>query len=97
MDGLTIIEGHARFERPDVVRVDESLLRAPRIFINVGGRANVPNMPSIGTDDYLTNTTILELDLAEAYGYVNRTWPNSALDGFVNLVIQVNHPATMTR
>ena len=62
MDGLTVIEGHARFEEPDVVRVDESLLRAPRIFINVGGRASVPDMPGVGTVDYLTNTSILKLD-----------------------------------
>ena len=62
MDGLTVIEGHARFEGPDVVRVDESLLKAPRIFINVGGRASVPDMPGIGTVDYLTNTSILKLD-----------------------------------
>ena len=62
MDGLTVIEGHARFEEPDVVRVDESLLRAPRIFINVGGRASVPDMPGVGAVDYLTNTSILKLD-----------------------------------
>jgi pyruvate/2-oxoglutarate dehydrogenase complex dihydrolipoamide dehydrogenase (E3) component len=62
MDGLTVVEGHARFEGPDVLRVDESLLRAPRIFINVGGRASVPDLPGVGTVDYLTNTSILELD-----------------------------------
>jgi pyruvate/2-oxoglutarate dehydrogenase complex dihydrolipoamide dehydrogenase (E3) component len=62
MDGLTVIEGHARFEGPDAVRVGESLLRAPRIFVNVGGRASVPDMPGVGTVDYLTNTSILELD-----------------------------------
>src|SRR5262245_27258785 len=62
MDGLTVIEGHARFEGPDIVRVGESLLQAPRIFINVGGRANVPDMPGVGTVDYLTNTSILKLD-----------------------------------
>src|SRR5689334_20541850 len=45
MDGLTVIEGHARFEGADVIRVGESLLKAPRIFINVGGRASVPDMP----------------------------------------------------
>ena len=61
MDGLTVIEGHARFEGPDVVRVGVSLLRAPRIFINVGGRATVPDMPGVGTVDYLTNTSILKL------------------------------------
>jgi pyruvate/2-oxoglutarate dehydrogenase complex dihydrolipoamide dehydrogenase (E3) component len=62
MDGLTVIEGHTRFEGPDVVRVGESLLKAPRIFINVGGRASVPDMPGVGTVDYLTNTSILKLD-----------------------------------
>ena len=62
MDGLTVIEGHARFEGPDVLRVGESLLKAPRIFINVGGRATIPDMPGVGTIDYLTNTSILELD-----------------------------------
>src|SRR4051794_18101055 len=62
MDGLTVVEGHARFEGPDVLRVDEHLLRAPRIFINVGGRASVPDMPGVGTVDYLTNSSILALD-----------------------------------
>jgi pyruvate/2-oxoglutarate dehydrogenase complex dihydrolipoamide dehydrogenase (E3) component len=62
MDGLTVIEGHARFEGPDIIRVGESLLKAPRIFINVGGRASVPDMPGVGAVDYLTNTSILKLD-----------------------------------
>ena len=63
MDGLTVIEGHARFESPDVVRVGEHLLKAPRIFINVGGRAGVPDIPGVTTVDYLTNTSILKLDI----------------------------------
>ena len=62
MAGLTVIEGHARFEGPDVIRVGESLLKASRIFINVGGRASVPEMPGVGAIDYLTNTSILKLD-----------------------------------
>ena len=62
MSNLTVIEGHARFEGPDVLRVGESLLKAHRIFINVGGRASVPDMPGVGTIDYLTNTSILKLD-----------------------------------
>ncbi|WP_243370736.1 FAD-containing oxidoreductase [Microvirga solisilvae] len=62
MDGLTIIEGHALFEGPDVVRVGEKRLKAPRIFINVGGRANIPDIPGVGTVSYLNNTTILQLD-----------------------------------
>lgn len=62
MAGLTVIEGHARFEGPDVVRIGDSLLKAPRIFINVGGRASVPALPGIDSVEYLTNTSILKLD-----------------------------------
>ena len=67
MDGLTVIEGHARFEGPDTVRVDTQLLTAPRIFLNVGGRANIPDMPGIGDVTVLTNTSILDLDTLPAH------------------------------
>src|SRR3546814_13985395 len=62
MKGLTVIEGHARFEGPDAVRVGGDLLKASRIFINVGGRASIPDMPGTGMVDHLTNTSILKLD-----------------------------------
>jgi len=62
MAGCTVIEGQARFESASTVRVGEQILTAPNIFINVGGRANVPNMPGVNTVPYLTNTTILKLD-----------------------------------
>ncbi|MET0741883.1 MAG: FAD-containing oxidoreductase [Microvirga sp.] len=62
MDRLTVFDGHARFEGPDRVRVADTLLTAPRIFVNVGGRASIPDMPGVGTVDYLTNTSILGLD-----------------------------------
>ena len=35
------------------------VLTAPRIFINVGGRARVPDLPGIKSVPFLTNTTIL--------------------------------------
>ena len=62
MNGCTVFKGHARFESGNVVRVDEQQLTAPRIFINVGGRALVPEMPGIGDVPFLTNTSILTLD-----------------------------------
>jgi pyruvate/2-oxoglutarate dehydrogenase complex dihydrolipoamide dehydrogenase (E3) component len=62
MDRCTVIQGHARFEGPDTVRVGEDLLTAKRIFIDVGGRALVPDMPGVDQVPYLTNTSILELD-----------------------------------
>jgi pyruvate/2-oxoglutarate dehydrogenase complex dihydrolipoamide dehydrogenase (E3) component len=67
MKGCTVIEGHARFVAPDTVSVDEEQLSAPRIFINVGGRAVVPNFPGIDRISYLTNTSILELDRVPAH------------------------------
>jgi pyruvate/2-oxoglutarate dehydrogenase complex dihydrolipoamide dehydrogenase (E3) component len=62
MGGCTVIEGHARFEGPDFIRVGEELLTAPRIFINVGGRAVVPALPGVNDVPYLTNTSMLALD-----------------------------------
>ena len=62
MERCTVFAGHARFEGPDRVRVGEELLKASRIFINVGGRANVPNMPGVGEVPFLTNTTILQME-----------------------------------
>ena len=53
----TVITGHARFLAPDMVEVGEERLSAPRIFINVGGRALVPNLPGIGEVPFLTNVT----------------------------------------
>ena len=62
MDGCTVVQGHARFEAPDTIRVGGERLAAPRIFINVGGRALVPDMPGIKDVPFLTNTSILALD-----------------------------------
>jgi pyruvate/2-oxoglutarate dehydrogenase complex dihydrolipoamide dehydrogenase (E3) component len=62
MDRCTVIDGHAQFEERDTIRVGEQRLTAPRIFINVGGRALVPDMPGVREVPYLTNTSILMLD-----------------------------------
>jgi pyruvate/2-oxoglutarate dehydrogenase complex dihydrolipoamide dehydrogenase (E3) component len=62
LDRCTVIQGHARFEAADVVRVGEEQLTAPKIFINVGGRALVPDMPGVHDVPYLTNTSLLALD-----------------------------------
>jgi pyruvate/2-oxoglutarate dehydrogenase complex dihydrolipoamide dehydrogenase (E3) component len=62
MPGCTVIKGHARFVAPDTVSVGEERLSAPRIFINVGGRAVVPPLPGVDQVTYLTNTSLLALD-----------------------------------
>jgi pyruvate/2-oxoglutarate dehydrogenase complex dihydrolipoamide dehydrogenase (E3) component len=62
MPGCTLIRGHARFEGPHAVRVDDQLLEAERIFLNVGGRAVVPDIPGLSDVDFLTNVGILDLE-----------------------------------
>ncbi len=62
MKGLTFVEGHARFEGRDRVRVGDELFGAHRIFINVGTRPAVPDFPGIGRVPFLNNRTLLELD-----------------------------------
>lgn len=61
MDGCTLIRGHARFEGPRTIRVDDRVLEADRVFLNVGGRATVPDIPGTADVDYLTNVGILDL------------------------------------
>lgn len=58
----TVLRGHARFAASNTVTVGAERLTAPRIFINVGGRAVVPPLPGIDQVAYLTNTSMLALD-----------------------------------
>ncbi|MGA8547567.1 MAG: FAD-containing oxidoreductase [Mycobacterium sp.] len=62
MEGCTVIRGHARFEDPHTLRVGDEVLKAEWIFLNVGGRAVVPDIPGLSDVDFLTNVSILELD-----------------------------------
>ena len=59
---LAVYEGHACFESDHRVRVNNELLEADRIFINVGTRAFIPDMPGLEEVEYLTNSSIMELD-----------------------------------
>jgi pyruvate/2-oxoglutarate dehydrogenase complex dihydrolipoamide dehydrogenase (E3) component len=63
MDGCTVVRGHARFEDPHTLRVGDEVLQAERIFLNVGGRAVVPDIPGLADVEFLTNVSILELDM----------------------------------
>jgi pyruvate/2-oxoglutarate dehydrogenase complex dihydrolipoamide dehydrogenase (E3) component len=60
--GLTVYEGHARFESPRTVRVNGTLFEAGEIFINTGARARVPDMPGIAETEYLTNSSMMAID-----------------------------------
>jgi len=62
MENCTVFTGHARFESAHEIHVGDDLLSADQIFLNVGGRANVPDMPGVDTVPILTNVGILELN-----------------------------------
>jgi pyruvate/2-oxoglutarate dehydrogenase complex dihydrolipoamide dehydrogenase (E3) component len=59
---LTVIHGHARFEDPHRIRVDGELLEAPHIFLDVGGRAAVPDIKGLDEVEYLTNSSMMAVD-----------------------------------
>jgi pyruvate/2-oxoglutarate dehydrogenase complex dihydrolipoamide dehydrogenase (E3) component len=61
IDTITVIDGHARFTRADRIAVNGDTLTAPRIFLNVGARPVIPDLPGINDIDYLTSTSILQL------------------------------------
>lgn len=62
MPNVELIRGHARFDGLDTVTVGTDRLTAPRVFINVGGRASVPEMPGLGDVPYLTNSEMVALE-----------------------------------
>jgi pyruvate/2-oxoglutarate dehydrogenase complex dihydrolipoamide dehydrogenase (E3) component len=62
MNGCTVIDGQARFESADTISVGEERLIAPRIFINVGGRAFVPDLPGINDVQHFNNSSFLAFD-----------------------------------
>ena len=59
---ITVYQGHARFASPSSVAVGGETLSAPKIFINVGGRAFVPEIPGLDQVEYFTNSTMPDVD-----------------------------------
>jgi pyruvate/2-oxoglutarate dehydrogenase complex dihydrolipoamide dehydrogenase (E3) component len=62
LENGTVYEGHARFESPTVVAVGDERLTAPQVFINVGGRALIPDMPGLADVPFLTNSSMMGVD-----------------------------------
>ena len=62
LKNCTVLQGHARFQSPTTVALDDEVLEADKIFINVGGRASVPEMPGIDDVSFLTNSSMMDVD-----------------------------------
>src|SRR4051812_39334232 len=62
LKNCTVIQGHARFQSSHMVAVNDEVLQADKIFVNVGGRASVPAMPGIQDVPFLTNASMMDVD-----------------------------------
>jgi pyruvate/2-oxoglutarate dehydrogenase complex dihydrolipoamide dehydrogenase (E3) component len=59
---VTVFTGTASFESPTTMRVNDTLLEAKQIFLNVGCRASIPNLPGVRDIPFLDNTSLLALN-----------------------------------
>ncbi len=62
-----VIQGHARFQSSKTVVVNDEVLEADKIYINVGGRASVPEMPGIHDVPFLNNSSMMDVDFLPEY------------------------------
>lgn len=65
-ENITVLHGHAAFSGPHEVRVQETkersrTVRAKQIFINTGTRPIVPEISGLADSNYLTTTTLLDI------------------------------------
>ena len=59
---ITVYKGQARFESQREISVGKERLTAEKIFLDVGGRARVPDLPGVHDIPYLNNSSMMEVD-----------------------------------
>ena len=62
LESVELIRGHAVLEGAGRVAVGDRVLETERIFVNVGARPRIPDFAGVADIDYLTSTSMLELD-----------------------------------
>jgi pyruvate/2-oxoglutarate dehydrogenase complex dihydrolipoamide dehydrogenase (E3) component len=62
MKNVSLVRGHAVFTAPRTVSVKRRLLQADKLFLDVGARALVPDMPGVKEVPFLTNSTMMAVD-----------------------------------
>ena len=67
LQGCTVYEAHAMFIGPKQIKIGDEVLRADKIFINVGGRAVIPSIPGLDKVPYLTNSSMMNVDFLHAH------------------------------
>ena len=58
---IHLYQGQARFTHAHQVQVGDTLLESDKIFINTGGRPNIPDIPGLASANVLTNESLMEL------------------------------------
>ena len=62
MENLTVYEGHGRLTGAKSVSVNGDVLEADKIILNVGARPFVPDIPGLDGVDYLTSSSMMDMD-----------------------------------
>src|ERR1700683_3123759 len=62
LEKCQVYEAHAQFVSPREVQAGSEVLTSDRIFVNVGARAAAPDIPGLDQVDYLTNSSMVDLD-----------------------------------
>jgi len=64
---VTVYQNHACLENANTVRVGDESITADKIFINVGARALIPDMPGLDEIDYFDNSSIMNVDFTPSH------------------------------
>ncbi len=62
MENVDTYEGHGKFVNNNSVKVNDEILKAENIFINVGGRANIPPIEGLDEVRFYTNSDMMSVD-----------------------------------
>ncbi|MBM7330898.1 FAD-dependent oxidoreductase, partial [Agrobacterium sp. S2] len=62
LETMDVIHGQAKFVGAKAVSVDGTDYTAPQIFINVGARPHIPDIPGLEDVPYLTSTSVIALE-----------------------------------
>jgi len=62
LKNCTVIQGQARFQSANTVAVNDEVLEADKIYVNVGARASVPDMPGVHDVPFLNNSSMMDID-----------------------------------
>ncbi len=62
LETMDVVYGHSKFIATKTVAVDGKRYTAPQIFINVGARPQIPDVPGLVDVPYLTSTSIIALE-----------------------------------